>query len=129
MTRSDLKSLIIECVTEVLAESGGVYIITGVVNSDLDVAGMKYTDDSKMVTHGELQSKYGIKGNDWRYRSDINTIMWWGRPDDDERESVEGWLKAKHFVKKPKSLMYGGQQDSIKSLFHYTNPMTAKLSF
>ena len=119
MTKSELKLLIRECINEVI---NPIYIITGTVNSDLDVAGIKYKDGDNLVTHGELQSRYGIKGNDWRYRNDINTIMWWGNPDEDEKQAVEDWLRKKYSVKNPKSLKYGGGQDDIKTLFHYPKP-------
>lgn len=108
--------LIKECIREVIRESQ-VYIITGIVDKDLNVVGEKYTDSSKMVTHPELRSKYYINGEDWRYRNDVNTILWWGFPDNDEIDAVKMWLNKKFGVINPKSKRY---TDGLSDKFHYT---------
>jgi hypothetical protein len=97
------------------------YIITGMTAQDLDVAGEKYYEGDSIITHGQLRMRYGnwAGTEDWRYRSDMNTIMWWGLPDEDERQATLDWLKKKYGISRPKEISAKATSDEMKYLLHY----------
>ncbi len=100
---------------------GRPFIVAGMTAQDLDVAGDKYYEGDKIITHGQLRSKYGnwAGTEDWRYRSDINTIMWWGLPDEDERQATLDWLKKKYGINRPKEILAKATSDQMKQMLHY----------
>ncbi len=52
------------------------FIITGTTSQDLDVVGEKYSEGHQMITHNTLRSKYGLSGQDWRYRQQFCYLDW-----------------------------------------------------
>lgn len=104
---------------EIIGEK--TYVITGMTAQDLDVVGEKYSQGGIIVTHGALRSIYGnwSGSQDWRYRSDINTIFWWGLPDEDERQATKDWLLRKYNVSNPKEESAKGASDKMKDVMHY----------
>ena len=51
----------------------------------------------------------------WRYRKDTNTIYWWesGKPSDEEKESVEQWIKNSLSKKYPEHRIIPMNRDNI----------------
>ena len=108
--------------------SNSPFIITGMTSQDLDVAGEKYSGDQPMITHGSLMHRYGnwSGASHWRYRSDNNTIFWWGRfPDEDIKEATLDWLARKVNIKNPRhisSAQYEPDSEKYKrvsKIMHY----------
>lgn len=97
------------------------FIVTGMTAQDLDVVGEKYYEGQQMITHGQLRSKYGNWGGsqDWRYRSDINVLFYWGLPDEDDRTATKDYLATKHNIRNPKEINAKQATDQIKQLVHY----------
>lgn len=97
------------------------FVVTGMTAQDLDVIGEKYYGGQPIITHGQLRARYGNWGGsqDWRYRSDINTLFWWGIPDEDDRNATKDWLETKYNVKNPREITAKNATDQIKQLVHY----------
>lgn len=97
-----LKDLINKiCINEIYRNA--ILYLGWVNTSNLNVIGFDIQSGEDETHHNylmglppEWRNERDVNLKRWRYRNDMNVVYWWdfGKPTDEEKKSVEDWLKS-----------------------------------
>lgn len=106
---------IIEEAMIIVENSDNPFILVGAVDENLHVAALKQEHVSNdldqinksqlRVNHKMLYQRYNLEvftSVDWRYRSDINELLWWDWPSDSQSQATRKFLSDNYEIENPR---------------------------